>query len=214
MSGPPRVRLYLADDHPLYLEGLARAVRERPDLELVGEGHDGRQALSDLRRLRPDVAVLDVRMPGLGGPEVLEAVRRDGSATRIIFLSAYSDPRTIYAAIADGAAGYLVKEADRETILDTVAAVSRGEVVLSPELQKDLAGQIRLRETRDATGLTAREMQVLREIAEGRSAPEIADRLILSTSTVKSHLQSIYEKLGVSDRAAAVAVGMRRRLLE
>jgi two-component system nitrate/nitrite response regulator NarL len=153
-------------------------------------------------------------MPGLGGPEVLEAVRRDGSATRIIFLSAYSDPRTIYAAIADGAAGYLVKEADRQTILDTVAAVSRGEVVLSPELQKDLAGQIRLRETRDATGLTAREMQVLREIAEGRSAPEIADRLILSTSTVKSHLQSIYEKLGVSDRAAAVAVGMRRRLLE
>ncbi|HMJ36834.1 MAG TPA: response regulator transcription factor [Baekduia sp.] len=209
-----RVRVFVADDHPMYREGLVRAIKERPDLELVGESSDGRTALPEIRRLTPDVAVLDVRMPGLTGTEVLNAIARERIATRVVFLSAHVDSDLVYRAVAMGAAAYLSKEADRATIFDAVAAVARGETVLSPEVQSGLAAQIQLRETESRPVLSPREQEVLRLIAEGRSAPAIARHLHLSPSTVKTHLQSLYEKLGVSDRAAAVAVAMRSGLLE
>jgi two-component system, NarL family, nitrate/nitrite response regulator NarL len=209
-----RVRVFVADDHPMYREGLVRAIKERPDLELVGESADGRDALPEIRRLTPDVAVLDVRMPGLTGPEVLNAIARERIATRVVFLSAHVDSDLVYRAVALGAAAYLPKEADRATIFDAVVAVARGRTVLSPEIQSGLAAQIQLRETENRPVLSPREQQVLRLIAEGRSAPAIARQLHLSPSTVKTHLQSLYEKLGVSDRAAAVASAMRAGLLE
>src|SRR5688572_16358347 len=131
MSPPRRIRVYLADDHPLFLEGIVRAVRERPELELVGSATNGEDALAGLRRLEPDVAVLDVRMGGLGGKEILHAVTREGLATRVLLLSAYLADDLVYAALAAGAAGYLSKEMDRDGILDAVAAAARGEVVLS-----------------------------------------------------------------------------------
>jgi two-component system nitrate/nitrite response regulator NarL len=209
-----RVRVFVADDHPMYREGLVRAIKERPDLELVGECADGRTALPEIRRLTPDVAVLDVRMPGLTGTEVLNAIARERIATRVVFLSAHVESELVYRAVALGAAAYLSKEADRATIFDAVAAVARGQTVLSPEIQSGLAAQIQLRETESRPVLSPREQEVLRLIAEGGSAPEIARRLHLSPSTVKTHLQSLYEKLGVSDRAAAVAAAMRAGLLE
>ena len=209
-----RVRVFVADDHPMYREGLVRAIRERPDLELVGECADGRTALPEIRRLTPDVAVLDVRMPGLTGTEVLNAIARERIATRVVFLSANVDSDLVYRAVALGAAAYLSKEADRAAIFDAVAAVARGQTVLSPEIQSGLAAQIQLRETETRPVLSPREQEVLRLIAEGSSAPEIARQLHLSPSTVKTHLQSLYEKLGVSDRAAAVASAMRAGLLE
>ena len=116
MEASRRISLYLADDHPMYLEGLARAAKERPDLELVGQSRDGRQALADIGRLQPSVALIDMRMPGLGGSELLTAVKRDGLATRIVFLSAYGEADLVYSAIVNRAAGYLSKEADRNTI--------------------------------------------------------------------------------------------------
>jgi two-component system nitrate/nitrite response regulator NarL len=209
-----RVRVLVADDHPMYREGLVRAIKERPDLELVGECADGRIALPEIRRLTPDVAVLDVRMPGLTGTEVLNAIARERIATRVVFLSAHVDSELVYRAVALGAAAYLSKEADRATIFDAVVAVARGQTVLSPEIQSGLAAQIQLRETESRPVLSPREQEVLRLIAEGSSAPEIARQLHLSPSTVKTHLQSLYEKLGVSDRAAAVASAMRAGLLE
>ena len=214
MHSTPRVRVYLADDHPLFLRGIVQEVKERPDLELVGQATDGRKALADLRSLQPDVAVIDMRIPGLSGLEVLAACKRDAIKTRIIVLSAHVESDLVYRAIASGAAGYLSKEADRETILDAVAAVSRGEVVLAPEVHAGLAGEIRRREVVERPILTPREKEVLVLTADGLTAPEIASRLQLGVATVRSHLQNLYEKLGVSDRAAAVAAAMRARLLE
>lgn len=214
MHCTPRIRVYLADDHPLFLRGIVQEVKERPDLELVGQATGGRQALADLQSLQPDVAVIDMRIPGLSGLEVLAACKRDAIKTRIVVLSAHVESDLVYRAIASGAAGYLSKEADRETILDAVAAVSRGEVVLAPEVHAGLAGEIRRREVVERPVLTAREKEVLVLTADGLSAPDIAERLQLGAATVRSHLQNLYEKLGVSDRAAAVAAAMRAGLLE
>jgi two-component system, NarL family, nitrate/nitrite response regulator NarL len=200
MTPRPRIRVYLADDHPLFLRGLVQEVKERPDFELVGQAANGRQALADLRELEPDVAIVDMRIPGLSGLEVLAAAKRDAIATRIV--------------IASGAAGDLSKEANRDAILDAVAAAARGEVTLAPEIQTGLAGEIRGREVVERPVLTPREREVLVLTADGLSAPEIAERLQLGAATVRSHLQNLYEKLGVSDRAAAVATALRRGLLE
>jgi two-component system nitrate/nitrite response regulator NarL len=209
-----RIRVLVADDHPLFREAVVRAVKERPDFELVAEASDGREALEQIRELRPDVAVLDVKMPELDGLKVLNAVRRDGLETRVVLLSAFLDGSTAFEAMATGASAFLGKDADRRRITDTVAAVSRGETVLGPEVQAGLAEEIRLRGAKDRPGLSAREQEILGHIAEGRSAPDIAKLLFLSPATVKSHLGALYEKLGVSDRAAAVAEAMRRGLLE
>lgn len=209
-----RVRVLAADDHPLYREAVVRAIKERPEFELVGEAEDGRAALEAIRELAPDVAIIDVKMPGLDGTQVLNAVRREELPTRVVLLSAYMDGAVAFEAIAAGAAAYLSKEADRRRIGDTIAAVSRGETVLGPEVQAGLAAEIRLRGGKDRPALSEREQQVLAHIAAGRSAPQIAQLLFLSTATVKGHLQALYEKLGVSDRAAAVAEAMRRGLIE
>ena len=211
---PPRVRVLVADDHPLFREAVVRAVRERPEFELVAEVGDGQAALAAIAELAPDVAVLDVKMPGLTGLQVLNAIQRDGHATRVILLSAFLDGAVAFEGVAAGAAAYLSKEADRRRITDAVAAVHRGETVFDPEIQAGLAAEIRARGVTDRPVLSPREREVLIAIAEGRSAPEIGRELFLSTATVKSHLQSLYEKLGVSDRAAAVAEAMRRGLLE
>jgi two-component system nitrate/nitrite response regulator NarL len=209
-----RTRVFVADDHPLYREGVVRAIKERPDLELVGEAAEGRETLELLKQLRPDVAVLDVKMPGLDGTDVLSAISRDGLATRVVFLSAYLDSAVVYGAVQAGAAAYLSKESSRHTICEAIAAVARGATVLSPEIQAGIADEIRLRATDDRPVLTPREREILVLTAEGRSAPDIAKQLYLSSATVKTHLQHLYEKLGVSDRAAAVAEAMRRGLLE
>jgi two-component system, NarL family, nitrate/nitrite response regulator NarL len=210
-----RVRVLVADDHPIYREGIVRAVKERPDLELVGEAEDGRGALDDIKRAEPDVALLDIRMPGLEGPQVLNALHRDGIKTRVIFLSAFMESELAYETVAAGARGYLSKESSREEICDAIAAVARGGTALAPEAQAGLALQVQEREsTADSPQLTPREREVLHLIAEGLSAPQIGRRIHLSPTTVKSHLHKLYEKLGVSDRAAAVAEAMRRGLLE
>lgn len=208
-----RVRVIVADDHPLYRESVVRAVRDRAEFELVGEAEDGRAVLDEIRRLRPDVAVLDVKMPGLDGVQVLNAVQRDGLETRVVLLSAFIEGAVVYQAVAAGAAAYLTKDAGRAEICDAIASVARGETVLSPEAQSGIASEVRLRGA-ERPALTPREQEVLVLVAEGKQAPEIGGALHLSPATVKGYLQAIYEKLGVSDRAAAVAEGMRRGLLE
>jgi two-component system, NarL family, nitrate/nitrite response regulator NarL len=212
---PARVRIVVADDHPLFREGIERAVRERPDLELVASAADGRDALAQIRDLEPAVAVLDLRLPLLDGLQVLNAVTRDALPTRVLFLSASGDPELVYRAVQGGAAGYFRKEADRQAILDAIAAVARGSTVIDPALQAGVFDQIRMRGTGDERPiLTAREREVLALMAEGLSGPQIADRLIVAVPTVKTHQARLYEKLGVSERAAAVAEAMRRGLLE
>jgi two-component system, NarL family, nitrate/nitrite response regulator NarL len=210
-----RVSVLVADDHPLYREGIVRAIKDRPDLELVGEAGDGREALERIRDLAPDVAVLDIRMPEMEGTQVLSALRRDGVGTEVLFLSAFMESELAYKTVAEGAKGYLSKESSRQEICEAIITVARGGTALAPEVQAGLAQEIQVRERAESRpALTPREAEVLQMIAEGMSAPGIAQRLHLSTTTVKTHLHTLYEKLGVSDRAAAVAEGMRRGLLE
>jgi two-component system nitrate/nitrite response regulator NarL len=209
-----RVSVFVGEDHPIYLEGLLRALRQRPEFEVVGSSQDGREALSEIRVLTPDVAILDESMPGLLGNDVLHAISRDGLPTRVVMLSASLDSAVVFRAVANGVRAYLTKDSDRATICDAVAAVARGQTVLAPEVQAGLADQVRQRERHDRPALSPREHQILERTATGRSAPEIARELNISTATVKTHLRNIYEKLGVSERAAAVAEAMRRGLLE
>jgi two-component system nitrate/nitrite response regulator NarL len=155
-----------------------------------------------------------MRMPDLDGAQVLNAVVRDGIPTRVLFLSTHTESAMVHDLLALGAAGYLDKVSSAEEICNAIAAVSRGETILSESVEGGVLQQIRLKGVQPETKLTPRELDVLKLVAEGHSAPEIAARLYIEPSTVKSHLQNIYDKLGVSERAAAVAEGMRRGLVE
>jgi two-component system nitrate/nitrite response regulator NarL len=180
----------------------------------VAQAVNGREALDAIGEKRPDVAVIDRSLAELSGEQILNAVGRDGLATRVILMAAEPPSEVVYAAIADGAAGYLTTDIDARQLCEAISAVARGRTVLAPELQAGIAGQIRQREVRDRPLLSDRERQALKLIAEGLNAPAIGKRLHLSTGTVKTHLTHLYCKLDVSDRAAAVAQAMRRGLLE
>jgi two-component system, NarL family, nitrate/nitrite response regulator NarL len=209
-----RTSVLVADDHPVFRQGLVDAIKRRPDLELAGEADTGRAALEAIRRLKPDVALIDIKMPALDGIQVVRAVVRDQLPTRVLFLSAYLERQTIYQAVEAGARGYLSKDSNAGAICDAVAAVARGQMVLAPETQAAIAEEIRERTPAEPNPLSQREREILSLTAEGRSASDIALLLYLSPATVKTHLRRIYQKLGVSDRAAAVAEAMRRGLLE
>jgi two-component system nitrate/nitrite response regulator NarL len=213
-SASNRVRVLVADGHPLYREAMVRAVRERPELQLVGSAREGREALEAIETTRPDVAVVDRALDGLSGEQVLNAVRRDGTGTRVVLIADEPDPRLVYAAIAKGAAGYLTNSADARELCDAITAVARGKTVLAAELHTGIAGEIRLRADLERPFLSDRESEVLKLVAQGITAPRIGKALHLSPATVKTHLHHIYEKLDVSERAAAVAEAMRRGLLE
>lgn len=208
------VRVVIVDDHPLFRDGVTRALRASGRVQVVGEAADGRTALALINEQRPDVAVLDYGLPELNGLAVAHAVVRDGLPTRVLFLSAHTESSVVYTALEAGAAGYLSKEARREQIVDAVIACAAGRDVVPADIAAGLASEIRLRARNDAPVLTPREREVLNLIAAGRSLPEIARELILGLTTVKTHVQHLYEKLGVSDRAAAVAEAMRRGLIE
>src|SRR2546421_960939 len=212
---PDRIRVLVADDHPLLRGGLVEIIKKRPELELVGEASDGREALAAIKRLDPDVTVLDARMPELEGMDVLKAVRAQALDTNVMFLSAFLDGEYAYAAVAAGARAYLSKESDSATVCDAIVEVARGGTVFAREVQAGLAGAIQLREEeKERPALSDREREVLKLVAGGFSAPDIAERMHVSPTTVKTHLQRLYQKLGVSERAAAVAEAMRRRLLD
>jgi two-component system nitrate/nitrite response regulator NarL len=211
---PKKVRVVVADDHPLYREGVVRALSGSGEVEVVAEAEEGRSALSEIEHHRPDVALLDYKLPGLDGLAITHAVVRDGLETRVLLISAFTESAIVYRALETGAAGFIPKEARKRQIIDAVLACARGENVLPPELASGLVSEIRLRAANDAPVLTKRESEILRLIASGRSVPQIARELYLGVTTVKTHVQHLYEKLAVSDRAAAVAEAMRRGLIE
>jgi two-component system nitrate/nitrite response regulator NarL len=209
-----RVRVVVADDHPVYRDGIVRALSASGQVDVVAEAEEGRDALVQIQSQTPDVALLDYKLPGLDGVAIVHAVVRDKLPTRVLLLSAFTDSSLVYEALQTGAAGYLPKEAKRDQIVDSVLAVSRGETVVPAELTAGLVSEIRMRAVDEGPVLTDREREILRMIATGKSLPEIASELYLGVTTVKTHVQHVYEKLDVSDRAAAVAEAMRRRLIE
>lgn len=207
-------RVVVVDDHDFFRDGLSRGLRQSGHLEVVGEAATGREGLELIRAERPDVAVLDYQMPDLNGVDVVHAVVREALPTRTLLLSALTDGPIVFRALQEGANGYLSKDARRAEIVDAVITVARGGTVVPPGLAAGLADQIRLHHHSDSPALSQREQQVLEGFARGLSIPALAAELYLGASTVKTHTQRLYEKLGVSDRAAAVAEAMRRGLLE
>jgi two-component system nitrate/nitrite response regulator NarL len=213
-QGRKRVRVIVADDHPLYRDGVVRALLASGQVEIVAEADDGRSALDGIREHHPDVALLDYKLPELDGVAVTNAVVREQLPTRVLLVSAYTDSGVVYKALETGASGFLSKEARREEIVDGVLACARGENVVPPDVAAGLVSEIRLRRQDNTPVLTPREQEILHLIAAGKSLPEIAKELYLGLTTVKTHVQHLYSKLGVSDRAAAVAIAMRRGLIE
>lgn len=214
VSDSARIPVVIADDHPLFREGIARALQLSGSIDVVAEAENGREALEIIRSEVPKVAVLDVRMPEIDGIGVLHAIVRDKIDTRVLLLSAFTDSATVYRAMEEGASGFLTKDSKRSEVVDAVRAIARGRTVVPPEMIGGLADEIRMRRSQNAPALSEREGQVLAGMARGLSIPQIAEELFLGTSTVKTHAQRLYEKLQVSDRAAAVAEAMRRGLLE
>jgi two-component system nitrate/nitrite response regulator NarL len=193
---------------------LIDTVRQDARLRLLKSATDGRAALDAIREHAPAVAILDVRMPSLSGPQIAQRIRHDGLQTRILFLSDYREGDLVYAALATGAAGYLSKTASPTEICDAALAIARGESAISPSIGGELVDQIHRRARSDEPNLTEREKEVLTLVVEGLTSREIGERLHLAIPTVKSHTHNIYSKLGVEHRAAAVAEALRQGLAD
>jgi two-component system nitrate/nitrite response regulator NarL len=203
----------VGDEQPLFRDALARVVRQRPELVLAGEVEDGRSAMEALRRLQPRVAILGVPLGDVDIRRVVRATVRANVRTRILLLFAVPDA-AMFDCLGDGAAGCLARTIDPPALTRAIDAAAKGRTVIADELHTGLAREIRLRHAAGGPLLTQRESAVLTLVAEGHSNPEIAAQLQLAPTTVKTHLGHLFQKLGVSDRAAAVAAGMRRGLLE
>lgn len=209
-----KVRVVVGDDHPMFRDGVVRALISSGQIEVVAEADDGTAALEAIRSHTPQVALLDYRMPGMDGAEVAAAVLRDELPTRVLLISAHDESAIVYQALQNGAAGFLPKESTRSELVAAVLDCAKGRDVVAPSLAGGLAGEIRKRAEPEGPVLSPREREVLRLIASGTSIPAMAKQLFLAPSTVKTHVQRLYEKLGVNDRGAAVAEAMRRKLLD
>jgi two-component system nitrate/nitrite response regulator NarL len=209
-----KVTVVIADDHPFFRDGVSRGLVGSGLITVLGAAGTGRETLELIAELRPDVALVDYQMPDLDGLEVVHAVVRDKLPTKVLLLSAITESAIVFRALEEGAAGYLGKDSRRSQIVDAVLSAAAGHTVVPPELAGALVGEIRLRAQPSGPVLSERESQVLQAFARGLSIPQTAAELFIGASTVKTHTQRLYEKLGVSDRAAAVAEAMRRGLLE
>jgi two-component system nitrate/nitrite response regulator NarL len=208
------VTVVVVDDHPFFRDGVTRGLSQSGRVRVLGEAGDGREALEVIERERPQVALVDYQMPDMDGIAVVHALTRQESPTRVLLLSALTESSIVFRALEEGAAGYLAKDSSRAEIVDAVVRVAKGDVVVPSGLTAGLVDQIRLRSQPDAPVLSEREQQIVQGFARGLSIPQLATELYIGTSTVKTYAQRLYEKLGVSDRAAAVAEAMRRGLLE
>ncbi|MCR3748961.1 response regulator [Lentzea californiensis] len=204
------ISLLIVDDHPVVRDGLRGMFGADPRFEVVGEAGDGAEAVAVAERLRPDVILMDLRMPGTDGVAAIRELAKRGVPSRVLVLTTYDTDSHVLPAIQAGATGYLLKETPREELVRAVEAAARGEAVLSPAVATRLVGQVR---KPAPAPLSAREREVLELIAQGSTNREAAKRLYISETTVKTHLLHVYAKLGVNDRAAAVAAAFSRGYL-
>ena len=219
MSGPggerAPIRLLIADDHPVVRDGLSNMFARDPEFEVLGEAADGSEAVRLAQALRPDVILMDLRMPRMDGLTAITELARRGIPARVLVLTTYDTDSHVLPAIEAGATGYLLKDAPRDDLLRAVRAAAHGEAVLSPSVAARLMSQFRSPgpEAPAPGPLSQRELEVLELVAAGSTNREAAARLFISEATIKSHLLNIYGKLGVSDRAAAVGEAYNRGLL-
>jgi two-component system NarL family response regulator len=206
-AGKDKIRVLIADDHVTVTAGLVAIIGMQPDMMVVADGANGREAVDLWRNYRPDVTLLDLRMPMLDGASAISEIRKEDSAARVIVLTTYDTDNEIYRAIKAGAKGYVLKDARREELLECIRRVSRGEICIPPSLLERLAAGV------SSDALTGRELDVLALLARGKSNKEIGANLYISETTVKAHLRSIFAKLNVLSRTEAVAVASRRGLV-
>jgi DNA-binding NarL/FixJ family response regulator len=205
------IRIVLADDHPVVREGLRGMLTAEPDFKVVGEASNGAEAVTLAEQLQPDVILMDLRMPGMDGVAAIEMLQTRGSAVPVLVLTTYDSDADIVRAVEAGATGYLLKDAPRQELFRGVRAAARGETVLAPAVASRLLTRMR---TPEIENLSEREIEVLQRVARGDSNREIGRHLHISTATVKTHLVHIFDKLGVTDRTAAVTVALARGILQ
>jgi len=201
------IRILIADDHPVVREGLAAMIKRRTDMTVVAEANHGQEAVALFHQHQPDVVLMDLRMPEMDGVEAILTIREQTPEARVIVLTTYDTDEDIYRALRAGAKAYLLKDTPREELLDTIRAVSAGRT----RVPSDVAAKLVERVSSEA--LTAREVDVLRLIVAGHSNREIATLLYISEGTVKTHVNHLLMKLGVSDRTQAVTTALRRGLV-
>ncbi len=208
------IRIVVADDHPIVRAGIVGLLDQAPGIEVVGEASDGAEAVELAASERPDLVLMDLRMPGVDGASATASIVAAGQGTRVLVLTTYETDDHILAAIEAGASGYLLKAAPQAEILAGIRAVAAGETVLAPSIAAKLVSRVRADAASVAPpALSPREREVLALVAAGRSNPEIARDLYIGEATVKTHLLHAFEKLGVNDRTRAVTRAMELGLL-
>jgi DNA-binding NarL/FixJ family response regulator len=208
MSEQTRIRILSVDDHPLLREGIAAVINDQPDMVLVSQASCGAEAIQQYRKHRPDIALMDLRLPDLSGVDAMIAIRSEFTDARIVMLTTFDGDVEIHRALQAGARGYLLKNMPPSELAAAIRQVYQGQKRVPPEVAAQLAQHM------SDEALTAREVEVLRRVAAGNRNREIADLLSISEETVKVHVKHIMEKLGAKDRTQAIAVGVRRGIIE
>jgi len=207
-DGRSRIRILAVDDHPIVREGIAGLVRAQPDMVVVGEASNGREAIQQFRTHRPDVTLMDLQMPEMNGVDALIAIRNEFADAKVIVLTTYAGDVLILRALKSGAEAYILKNTLHKELLETIRAVHAGRRNLSPEVSYQVA------EHMGDDALTPAEISVLRLIAAGNANKEIADQLRITEDTVKGRVKSILSKLGANDRTHAAIIGLKRGIIE
>jgi DNA-binding NarL/FixJ family response regulator len=198
----------IVDDHPVLREGISAVLSSQPDMQLVAEANNGREAIEQFRTHQPDVTLMDLQMPEMGGIDAITAIRKRFPDARIIVLTTYTGDANAARAFKVGASGYLLKNMLRKELLETIRTVHAGRKRIPPEIAVDIA------EHRAEDELSGREIEVLRQVASGKANKIIADNLAISEETVKAHVSSILSKLGANDRTHAVTIALRRGIID
>jgi len=208
MTEPEKIRVFSVDDHPLMHEGIAAVIRKQPDIVLVGKAFDGHQAIQRFREHTPDVTLLDLRLPDMSGVDAMAAIRSEFPEAKIIILTTFAGDVEISRALEGGARAYVLKSSPPKEIVDVIRQVHAGKKKLPPDIAANLGEHF------NDEKLTEREAEVLQLIADGNRSPDIAKNLFITEETVKKHIQHILEKLDVTDRTQAVAIGVRRGIIQ
>lgn len=203
-----QIRVFSVDDHPLLQEGIATIIRNQPDMLLVGEACNGQDAIQQFRKLGPDVTLMDLRLPDISGIDAMIAIRSEFPEARIIILTTFEGDVEIQRALAAGARAYILKSMPPKELVDAIRKVHAGKKPIPPQVAAHLA------EHYSDEALTGREIEVLQQIAGGNRNRDIAEKLFITEETVKVHIKHIMEKLGASDRTQAVAIGVRRGIIQ